>query len=102
MIYLVVALIACIGSYKPKKKDPTKQKKKESNYYSYYLNDESKPIKEEEKNKKKFVFKTSKDRLYEEAVKYFGESTVRYRSKDSVIDDYLREQEEMFEGKGRK
>ena len=43
------------------------------------------------KEKKKFVFKTENDRLYEEAVKYFGKSYSKGINKYDLIEEYLKE-----------
>lgn len=37
------------------------------------------------------IFKTYDDKLYEDAVKYFGKSYVENRSKAEVIKEYLKE-----------
>lgn len=39
--------------------------------------------------RKKYVYRTPDDKLYDEAVKYFGKSYVKHRSKDDVIEEYL-------------
>ncbi len=100
VLYLVIAIIMCIATYKP---NPQKKKKVEKkkiitydySYHSSNTNVEKNDTKEEQKPKKKFVYKTENDRLYEEAVKYFGKSYVKYRDKASVIEEYLDEEGSM-------
>ena len=49
------------------------------------------PKKQETKEQKKFVYKNPDDKLYEEAVKYFGKSYSKGISKHDLIDEYLKE-----------
>lgn len=54
-------------------------------------NNQNTNINNNNKEQKKFIFKTYDDKLYEEAVKYFGKSYVKNRSKAEVIEEYLKE-----------
>lgn len=58
-----------------------------------------KSTQKETKPKKKFEFKTENDRLYDEAVKYFGTKYVKNRSKADVIEEYLKE-DKMIDEEG--
>ena len=88
----------CSSTYKP---NPNKEKKvKEDKKTSYYyhtldINNGEQDTKKTKEAKKKFIFKTEHDRLYEEATKYFGKSYVKYRDKASVVEEYLEEDGSM-------
>ena len=41
---------------------------------------------------KKYLFKTSTDRIYDEAVKYYGKHYTKNRSKAEVVEEYLNEE----------
>ena len=79
MIYFIIYLV---------KKDERKNEPKQQNHVVKYSE-----IKEtsNKKQKKKFVFKTPDDKLYEEAVRYFGKSYSKGFDKYDLIDEYLKE-----------
>lgn len=54
---------------------------------SYYKANESK----KKAKTKKYIYKSERDKLYDEACKLYGKNKVKYSSKDDVIDDYIRE-----------
>ena len=74
-----------------------KGKKENSNNTRYAY--KYKSTQKETKPKKKFEFKTENDRLYDEAVKYFGIKYVKNRSKAAVIEEYLKE-DKMIDEEG--
>ena len=81
-------------SKKQSKKDKIIKEKVISNNYQYQSEIKEKNIKN--KQKKKFEFKNENDRLYEEAVKFYGKNKVKYRNKQSVIEDYLLEDKTFY------
>mgnify|MGYP003288725291 CR=1 FL=1 len=81
-------------SKKQSKKDKIIKEKVISNNYQYQSKIKEKNIKNKQKNK--FEFKNENDRLYEEAVKFYGKNKVKYRNKQSVIEDYLLEDKTFY------
>ena len=69
-----------------------KETNKDTNIIKHEFKDEEKKLHiESNKDKKKFTYKTETDRLYEEAVKYFGKAYVKNRFKNEVVEEYLKE-----------
>lgn len=69
-----------------------KETNKDINIIKHEIKDEEKKLHiESNKAKKKFTYKTETDRLYEEAVKYFGKAYVKNRFKNEVVEEYLKE-----------
>lgn len=96
MIYFFISLIMCFNKLDKNKKNNQTQNIRKYNYdelknIEVDIPDNNANKTKEYKQKKKFVFKTSDDRIYEEAVKYFGKAYVKNRSKAEVIEEYLHE-----------
>lgn len=65
-------------------------------FHTLDINNGEQDTKKTKETKKKFIFKTEQDRLYEEAIKYFGKLHVKYRDKASVVEEYLEEEGSMW------
>lgn len=89
ILYLLVSLIILIVKKISKLKLNKTNKKEKKKYISiekYDIESKQKTYKTHKKD-----FKTDYDRLYDEAVKYFGKYYVKNRNKYDVIDEYLNE-----------
>lgn len=92
IVYLIFSIVVLIVNSKKNNKKENIKKENEN-----ILLDNNITInnnKKEEKKSKK-VFKTETDRLYEEAVKYYGKHYVKNRSKADVVDEYLNEDKSL-------
>ena len=81
IFYIGVAIVKTIFEL------PKKEKNKKQNHYYSYKKKNYKVGKKEEKEK----YKSMTDKLYDEAVKYYGKHYVKGKSKQDVVDEYLNE-----------
>ena len=64
--------------------------KTQKNWYYYYPND-SNTSNQDSATNPSTTYKNIDDRLYDEAVRYYGKSYSMGRSKQDLIDDYMNE-----------
>ena len=79
-MYFIISLF-CVFAYKKKKLG------NKVNNNSYKFNDDK--TFELNLNKKKILFKSTSNKLYDEASKFYGKNYIKNRSKIDVVDEYL-------------
>lgn len=93
VFYFIISFILFIISLdikiKPRKKKSKTTKTKTVGYYYYH--DDQNTTNQDSTVNHNASYKNIDDRMYEEAVRYYGKSYAMGRSKQDLIDDYMNE-----------